>query len=151
MPAGGDPRTMAVHFEDLRVGERVSLGTQTADRAEMVAFAERYDPQAFHVESDAESPFGGLVASGWYTAALCMRAFVEEFLSGAATAGAKGVDELRWPAPVRPGDELSVSLSVADTEPRGDGRGLARCRVTAENGDGETVCSMVGLVLFARR
>lgn len=142
-----------VHFEDLTVGDGRELGTRTVTREEMVEFAERYDPQPFHVDATAasDSPFDGLVASGWYTAACCMRLLVEGFLSEAATAGAVGVDRLRWPAPVRPGDALAVRLDVAEKADWDDDRGLVHLAVTATNDRDEEVLTMVGLVLFARR
>lgn len=141
------------YFEDLSVGEKHALGTATVSRAEIIEFAERYDPQPMHTDPEVarQSPYGGLIASGWHTGALCMRCLVDGFLSETATRGALGVDSLRWRNPVRPGDELDVRGEILDTEEWSETAGLARCGVTATNGDGEEVLSLVGLVLFARR
>ncbi|MFB6121448.1 MAG: MaoC/PaaZ C-terminal domain-containing protein [Halobacteriaceae archaeon] len=144
---------MPLYFEDLPVGETRELGTVTVSREDIIAFAERYDPQPIHADPDAAAagPYGGVIASGWHTASLCMRQLVEGFLSETATRGALGVDGLRWRTPLRPGDELTVRGEIAETEVWDDDRGLAHCRVEATNGEGDEVLSMVGLVLFARR
>jgi acyl dehydratase len=141
------------YFEDLQVGAPREVGTVTVSREDIVEFATAYDPQPMHVDPEAarEGPFGELVASGWHTASLCMRLLVDGFLSETATRGAIGVDDLRWRTPVRPGDELTVSADVTETEPWDEDRGLAHCRVTATNAEGDEAMSMVGLVLFARR
>ncbi|MGH9076609.1 MAG: MaoC/PaaZ C-terminal domain-containing protein [Acidimicrobiales bacterium] len=84
------------------------------DAQEMVAFARRFDPQPFHLSDDAAGPFGGLVASGWFTASLWMRAYVDNVLGGADSRGSPGVDELRWRRPVRPGDVLTATMTVLE-------------------------------------
>lgn len=143
---------MAVHFEDLTVGDTEQFGEYTVTREEIIGFAEQFDPQPFHVdpEAAADSPFGGLVASGWHTACLTMRLVVEGYLLDAATHGALGVDELRWRAPVRPGDTLTAHTEIEATEPWSDAAGKADVRIETRV-EGDVVCSMVGLVLFARR
>jgi acyl dehydratase len=144
---------MPIYFEDLEVGDTWQFGSHDVTAAQIQTFAERYDPQPFHTdpEAAAASPFGGLVASGWHTAAMTMRLLVEGFLADAATAGAVGVDELRWPAPVRPGTTLHVELEILETDSWDDRRGQADLGVTTRTDDGETVLSMIGLVLFERR
>jgi acyl dehydratase len=108
---------MTRHFEDIETGEIHDLGTYTADREEMIAFARRYDPQPIHVdpEAAADTIYGGLIASGWHTAGSCMRLVARGFLNDAASIGSFGLDDLRWTAPVRPGDTVSVTLDVAET------------------------------------
>ena len=144
---------MTRYFEDLREGETHTLGSVTVDRAEIMAFAEQYDPQPMHTDPEAAAagPYGGLIASGWHTAALCMRRLVDGFLSETATRGALGVDELRWRRPLRPETELFIAGEIVETDPWDDDRGVARCRVEATTEDDDEVLSMVGLVLFARR
>lgn len=107
------------YFEDLAVGEEIELGSVTVDEAEMVAFAERYDPQPFHVDADAAaaSPFKGLAASGWYTCALFMRLYVDGLLLDIASQGSPGVEELRWLVPVRAGDALRGRVRLIDARP----------------------------------
>jgi acyl dehydratase len=105
------------YFEDIEVGDVVEFGSHTVTREEIVAFAEQFDPQPFHVDEAAAeaSQFDGLIASGWHTASLCMRMLVDNYLSESASAGARGVEELRWLRPVRPGDTLTCRLEVVET------------------------------------
>lgn len=107
--AGGDR-----YFEDFLVGSVREFGSYRVTEEEIIGFARRYDPQYFHVdpEAAAQSPFGGLIASGWHTAAMMMRLLVDNVLSSAAALGSPGVDEVRWIRPVRPGDELSLRVTV---------------------------------------
>ncbi len=97
-------------FEDLAVGTSFDLGTITIDRDEMLAFAERFDPQWYHVNQElaAASAYGDVIASGFFTAALFMRAYVDRLLSRAAGDASPGLEELRWLAPVYAGDELAT-------------------------------------------
>ena len=140
------------YFEDVEVGEVQTFGERHVTRAEILEFAERYDPQPFHTDESAaaDSLFGGLIASGWHTAAMTMELLVTNVFEGSAATGALGVDELRWPNPVRPGDVLSVRTEVIDTEPWNEELGLVRSRTTTLAGETE-VMSMVGLVLYERR
>ena len=143
-----------IAFEDLSVGDTFELGTYDVTETEIREFAERYDPQWFHTDSERareESMFGGLVASGWHTAAMTMRLLVDGFFSDSAALGAKGVEELRWRRPVHPGDTLSATVEVVDTEPERPDRGLVRLSITTTNDDGEAVCTMRADVMFGRR
>jgi acyl dehydratase len=128
-----------LYFEDLLPGREFDLGTVTIDRDEMIAFAQRFDPQPFHVDEQAgkESIFGQLAASGWYTSSLWMRAYVDHVLSRAASLGSPGGDEVAWPAPVFAGDELTFSLVIDDAR-RSKSRptmGLVTLRAIARRGD----------------
>ncbi|MEF8853069.1 MAG: MaoC family dehydratase [Haloarculaceae archaeon] len=138
-------------FADVSVGETDSFGSYEVTAAEVVEFAERYDPQPFHTdpEAAAETPFGGLVASGWHTAAMTMRLLVENFLSDVATRGALGVDDLRWRAPVRPGQTLTVETEVLAKDGWDDQSGKIAVAITTF-ADGDVALSMVGLVLVDR-
>ena len=95
-------------FEDFEPGRVFELGAREVTEEEIVAFAREWDPQPFHVDPEAaqESSFGGLIASGWHTGAMWMRLYVDSLLVGAASMGSPGIEELRWLAPVRPGDTL---------------------------------------------
>ncbi|GAA1242381.1 MaoC family dehydratase [Pseudonocardia aurantiaca] len=103
-------------FEDFAPGRVFDLGTVVVDREEMVAFARRFDPQPFHVDEQAgkESVFGALAASGWFTAGLWMRTYVDAVLTRAAALGSPGGEEIAWPAPVFAGDELRASMEVVE-------------------------------------
>lgn len=139
-------------FEDVTVGETRSFGRYDVTAEEVVEFAESYDPQPFHVDEDkaAESPFGGLIASGWHTAAMTERMLVDGFLADSGAVGSPGIDDLRWRRPVRPGDTLSVELEVTAAEPWDEDRGLVTAAVRTMDADGEAVMTMEVLVLFRR-
>jgi len=145
---------MTIFFDDLAVDDEWTSGDYEVTEAEILEFASQYDPQWFHTDPDraaADSPYGGVIASGWHTAAMSMRLLVDCFLDEAATMGAKGVDELRWLQPVQPGDQLSIRATVEETEVDSDQRGTVRLRVETTNTADEVVFSMVGIVMFARR
>ena len=103
-------------FEDLAPGAVFDLGTTVVDRDEMIAFARRFDPQPFHLDpaAGAASVFGDLAASGWFTAGLWMRAYVDNLLTRSAGLGSPGGDEISWPAPVFAGDELRAAMEVLE-------------------------------------
>lgn len=142
---------MDEYFEDVAVGRRRDLGSYEVTAPEIRAFARQYDPQPPHLgEGDPDSTvFDGLVASGWHTAAMTMRVLVDGYLSESGAVGASGVDRLRWPTPVRPGDELRVTAETVEKEPRGD-LGLVQIEIESRTETGVAL-SMVGRVLFRRR
>lgn len=147
---------MMIYYEDIPEGEVRRGGSYTFERDEILDFGRRFDPQPFHIDEDAarRSPFGGLVASGWHTASVCMRLMVESNLGpGGSSLGSPGVDELRWLAPVRPGDTLSLRTEVIAKRPlksRPD-RGLVTIRATLSNQEGVDVMTMIGLGFFPRQ
>jgi acyl dehydratase len=108
-----------IFFEDLTVGRVFDLGTVVVDRAEMLAFAQRFDPQWYHVNAElaAASPYGDLIASGFFTASLFMRAYVDHVLYRAASDTSPGLEELRWLAAVYADDRLAVRLEVLGATP----------------------------------
>jgi acyl dehydratase len=128
-----------LYFEDLTAGRVFALGTTLVDRDEMLAFARRFDPQPFHVDDEAgkASIFGALAASGWFTAALWMRAYADGVLARAASLGSPGGEEIAWPAPVFAGDELRASMEVLEAR-RSRTRqnlGLVKLRALLHRGD----------------
>lgn len=143
------------YFEDFEEGAVYELGSYTVPAEEMRAFAERYDPQPIHVDERAadESMYGGLIASGWYTASVCMRLVVDGLFADAASMGSFGLDELRWHAPVRAGDTLSATVEVLETRPSAsrDDRGYVRNRVAGTNQDGDEVIHWIASNIFGRR
>ncbi|SNQ45621.1 Acyl dehydratase [Frankia canadensis] len=104
------------YFEDYIPGSTYVFGAATVNETQIVEFAKEYDPQLFHIDpvAAADGPFGGLIASGWQTAALMMRLFSQHYLSSVASLGSPGVDELRWLRPVRPGDVLALRVTVLE-------------------------------------
>jgi acyl dehydratase len=144
-----------VFLEDFVVGEVIELGIRSVSREEIVEFARRYDPQPFHVDETAAkaSIFGGLIASGWHTASMFMRLFVDRVLGVGASLGSPGIDEIRWPKPVRPDDTLTARVVVLEVVPprsKAD-RGHIRVRYEVFNQSGETVMTMVGVSIYRRR
>jgi acyl dehydratase len=143
-----------LYWEDFEPGQRIELGSRAVTEEEIVEFARRWDPQPFHVDPEAakETVFGGLIASGWHTGAMWMRLYVDNVL-GAGSRGSPGIEELRWLAPVRPGDTLTGSLTVLDTtaSERDPTRGTIRIRAEMVNQDGVTVMSMTSRGHFGRR
>ena len=146
---------MAQFFEDFRPGDVTDTASVTVTKEEILAFGRQFDPQPFHVDEEAarRSSYGGLIASGWHTAALCMRLIVGLLGPGSGSLGSPGVDELRWLKPVRPGDELSVHVEVLEAIPSRSkpDRGLVKLRYTMRNQNGEDVMTMIALGLVLRR
>ena len=143
------------YFDDFEPGQVYELGSTVVTEDEIVAFARQFDPQPFHLDPEAakDSVFGGLIASGWHTSAMWMRLYVDSLLGGASGQGSSGIEELRWLAPVRPGDTLSGRLTVLEvtSSESHPGRGTIRIRGEMVNQDGVTVMSMVSRGRFARR
>lgn len=142
-------------FEDYVPGTTTELGSIRVDEAEVVEFAQRYDPQPFHVDPEAAAagPFGGLIASGWHTCALMMRLLVEQYLSPVSSLGSPGVDELRWLRPVRPGDELVLRTTVEDARLSASkpDRGIVRTRVALVDQEGREVLQLLATNLVRAR
>lgn len=143
------------YFEDFQPGGIHNLGQVTVTAEEIIEFGKRYDPQPFHTDAAAaeQSAFGGLVASGWLTAALFMRRYVEELLYDSAGAGSPGVDEVRYHRPVRPEEILTARLTVLSTRPalgRPD-RGIVQPRCELLGPSDEPVFSMILHSIFLRR
>jgi acyl dehydratase len=145
---------MTRFFEDFTVGGSYDLGSLTVDGEEMLRFARRFDPQPFHVDEvlAKETPFGGLIASGWFTASLFMRLYVDAVLADSTSQGSPGLSELRWLSPVRAGDVLDGRLHVLETTPSRTkpGRGTVVLRGELVRA-GQPVMSTTFRGLFGRR
>jgi acyl dehydratase len=124
-------------------GFTAECGTFTLSETEIVDFARQYDPQPFHIDSAAakDGPFGGLIASGWHTTSMMMRLLVDRWLSQESSLGAAGVDELRWPRPVRPGDTLHVRATVLESRRSASkpDRGVVKTLAEVTNQEGDLV------------
>jgi acyl dehydratase len=132
-------------FEDYKVGATYVCGSFTVTEDEIIQFASLYDPQMMHTDPAlaAKGPFGGVIASGWHTVARTMRLLVDNFLPRNGLA-APGIDALRWPRPVRPGDTLTLHVTVQEarrSRTRPD-RGLVHTLLEVLNQDGDVVMSM---------
>ncbi len=145
-------------FDDYDVGEVFELGDLDVTEQDIVAFARQFDPQPFHVDADAarSSIFGGLIASGWHTAAMAMRLFVDHMLPPQHALGSPGVDELRFLAPVRPGARLRVRVTIVELVPSRSkpDRGIVRERFEVLDVAGEepvTVATYLAMGLYRRR
>lgn len=143
------------YFEDFHPGQTLELGSVHITAEQIVAFAEQFDPQPFHTDPERarSTAFGGLVASGWQTAGLFMRLYVDGWLRHTISMGSPGVDELRWPHPVRPGDTLSARATFVEcrvSRSRPD-RGIVRTHGELFNQDGTPVLSLLSTGFFGRR
>jgi acyl dehydratase len=143
------------HLEDYEVGQTFGSATARIEAERMTSFAVEFDPQPFHLSDQGarNTIFGALAASGWYTAAITMKLLVDGELKPAGGVVGLGFDEIRWPKPVRPGDELSVRSEILEVRPsksRSD-QGLIKVRTTTTNQAGDAVQITVGNLLVRRR
>jgi acyl dehydratase len=142
------------YFDDLRPGDKFQSETLEVPGKAIVEFAEKFDPQKFHLNTKAaeRSMFKGLIASGWHTAAMTMRLFVKT-LNFAEGAIGLGVDELRWPVAVRPGDTLQVETEILEARPSRSkpNYGIIQLRNVTKNQRGETVQTMQAHAMVPKR
>ena len=146
---------IARYLEDYTVGQRFRSGRLRIDKERIKRFGAEFDPQPFHLDEDAarDTIFGGLVASGWHTAAVTMRLLVESGLKPAGGVVGAGADEFRWPRPVRPGDELRIESEVLEVRPSKSrpAQGLIKVRTTTLNQNDEAVQIIVANLVVPRR
>jgi len=143
------------HLEDFAAGDRFTTGSAEVSEADLVAFAHRFDAQPMHLDAQAAAdlPLRGLSASGWHTVSLVNGLLVKANLMGGGPFLGLGVDELRWPQPVRPGDRIQVEVEVVSITPSRSKptHGVVRIHVTARNQRGEIVLSMYPNLWVPRR
>ena len=146
-----------IHFEDIRIGDSREYGSRTLTAADIIRFGKKFDPQPFHVDerAAADSFYGGLIASGWHTAAIAMRLMVDGMRQegGAANVGSPGFDDLKWLKPVRPGDTLRVRTRCIDKRDSRSNPALGSCRFQVEvvNQRDEIVMSYVAIGIYLKR
>lgn len=143
------------YFEDYVPGAVYEYGHATVTEAEIISFAREFDPQPMHVDAGfaARGPFGGLIASGWHTAAIAMRMVVDHYLSRVASIASPGIDELRWPAPLRPGDSVRLRITIVEarrSRSKPD-RGLVRTHAELITQDDQTVLTLTAMNLIRAR
>ncbi len=143
------------YWEDLSPGRVFESAPRTVSAQQIIEFAREYDPQYYHTDEEAarSSPFGGLIASGFQTAAIGMRLMCDSYLKETSCVGSPGLEELRWLKPVRPDDALRLKTTVLEQTPsqKHANRGTVKFRWELINQKNEVVCSMVGRQLYTRR
>ena len=145
-----------IYFDDFRPGMVFDLGSRTVTEEEIIRFGRKFDPQPFHIDAEAakQYPYGGLIASGWHTASMVMKLFVDNLLNTRAPSLASpGIDELRWLKPIRPGDTISVVMTVEETRASASkpDRGLVLVRHEVTNQRGELAMTMRSKGLYPRK
>ena len=143
------------YLNDLKVGQTFKTNGATITESDIIGFALKYDPQPFHLDvvEAAKSPYGGLIASGFQTLAYCFRLFIQTGVFLESSIGSPGIDELRWLAPVRPGDTLYTEVDVLEVRPSSSkpARGIARLKYQARNQHVDVVLTLFGNHLLKRR
>src|ERR1700730_2765141 len=143
------------YFEDYVSGSTFEYGQISLSADEIIEFAKRFDPQPIHTDPEVaeRGPFKGLIASGWHTAGVMRRLLADHFISHVASMASPGVDEIRWMIPVRPGDTLSIRVTVLETKRSRSkpDRGTVRSLVEVMNQNGEVVMSLKPLSIVRCR
>jgi len=143
------------YFEDFKAGDRFESASLTISERLILEYARFYDPQVFHTDPEAAKAtvYGGLIASGLQTIGIAFKLFFETGVLSACSLGSPGLDEIRWKAPVRPGDTLRVVAEILEARPSSSkpDRGIVRILYTMLNQRGETVTTLIGNQLCRRR
>jgi acyl dehydratase len=144
-----------LHWEDFSPGQVTDCGSRLVTREEIIAFAAEYDPQPMHLDEDAAraTMLGGMVASGWHSCCILMRMLHDAILSDSSFLGAPGVEEVKWLAPIRPGERIKARGTVLETRPsrsRPD-LGFVKFRFELIDATDKPVLSLVVHPMFARR
>jgi acyl dehydratase len=146
---------MKLTLEDFKPGHFGSFGPRRVTREEMLAFAAEFDPQPMHLDEEAasRSMLKGLSGSGWHLCSIMMRMMFDGFIGRTASMGSPGVSELRWLAPLRPGDDLMLDVEIVEARVSRSrpGSGIVTVRNTSRNAKGQALCEMVSPLMVARR
>lgn len=140
-----------LQFSQIKEGDFLFAGKRIVSAEEIVEFARRYDPQPFHIDAQwaANSRWKGLIASGWHTCSIAMALCVATILRGSSSIGSPGITDLRWPSPVRAGDELTLNIRVLEARiSRSGGTGIIRWRWEMTNQTGHSVLDLTATSLF---
>ena len=146
---------MALTFDDFRPGRFGTFGPRHVTREDILAFAAEFDPQPMHLDEDAasRSMLKGLSGSGWHLCSILMRMMFDGFIGNTASLGSPGVNEMRWLAPLRPGDDLMLEVDVVEariSRSRPE-TGIVTFKCTVRNAAGEVLCVMVSPIMVRRR
>ena len=143
------------YWEDFPVGRVFEYGSRQLSEQEIIDFARDWDPQRFHTDPVAakQTPFGGLVASGWHTGSVLMRFMCDAYLNESSCIGSPGIEEWRFALPVRPGDTLHYRGTVIESRPSASkpDRGIVKWRWELLNQRGEVAVLLIGTQFFLRR
>jgi acyl dehydratase len=154
-PTTPDQSEPLLYWDDFREGEVREFGSAEVKQEDIVRFAAEFDPQPFHLDEAAArgTMFGGLIASGWHTAAMTMRMMCDGYLRRSSSLGSPGIEQLKWLLPVRPGDTLHVRLTVLEARPLQSrpGVGLIKSRHEVLNQQGQVVMEMQAFGMFGMR
>jgi acyl dehydratase len=146
---------MMLTFEDFPPGHFGSFGPRHVTREEMLAFAAEFDPQPMHLDEAAaqRSMLGGLSGSGWHLCSIMMRMMCDGYIGRTASLGSPGVSELRWLAPLRPGDDLTLDIEVAEARVSRSrpATGIVTFKAVVSNAAGQALCEMVSPIIVERR
>jgi acyl dehydratase len=148
-------KIMTLLFEDFPIGRFGTFGPRHVTRDEILAFAAEFDPQPMHLDEEAarSSMLKGLSGSGWHLCSLMMRMMADGFITRAASLGSPGVDEVRWLAPLRPDDDLTLDVDVLEARASRSRPelGIIKFKCTARNASGQALCEMTSPILIRRR
>jgi acyl dehydratase len=146
---------MTLAFEDFPAGHFGQFGPRRVSREEMLAFAAEFDPQPMHLDEEAasRSMLQGLSGSGWHLCSIMMRMMFDGFIGRTASLGSPGVNQLRWLAPLRPGDELTLDVDIAEARVSRSrpATGIVTFRCVVRNAAGQALCEMVSPIIVRRR
>jgi acyl dehydratase len=146
---------MTLTFEDFPPGHFGTFGPRHVTREEMLAFAAEFDPQPMHVDEEAaqRSMLKGLSGSGWHLCSIMMRMLFDGYIGRTASLGSPGVSELRWLTPLRPGDDLTLDVDVAEARVSRSrpGTGIVTFKCSARNAAGQELCEWVSPIIVQRR
>jgi acyl dehydratase len=146
---------MTLSFEDFKPGHFGSFGPRRVTREEILAFAAEFDPQPMHLDEEAAkaSMLKGLSGSGWHLCSIVMRMMFDGFIGRTASLGSPGVNELRWLAPLRPGDDLTIDVEVTEARVSRSrpATGLVMFKVVVRNAAGLALCELVTPIIVERR
>jgi acyl dehydratase len=146
---------MTLTFDDFRLGRFGTFGPRHVTREEILAFAAEFDPQPMHLDEEAasRSMLKGLSGSGWHLCSIVMRMMFDGFIGNTASLGSPGVNEMRWLAPLRPGDDLMLDVDVVEAR-KSRSRpetGIVTFKCAARNAAGQALCVMVSPIMVRRR
>ena len=140
-----------MRFAQIEVGAVIDGGRRQVTEKEMIEFARRYDPQWYHTDPERarRSRWQGLIASGWLTCSIAMELLVRNLLADSESIGSPGIERLKWPAPLRPGDEVELRVEVLRSSvTRSGALGVVRWRWVLQTQAGTTVLDCIATSLF---